>query len=512
MKKIIHSFKYFKNLIFNKKYRVYWIITIVIIGIIWFVFFRNGDKTETLVVHPGEFLQQVAVSGKIIATEMVDLSFEQSGQVKGVYVKEGDSIKHGQLLSSQDISQLNAQLAETRAGIQLQEARRDQLLAGKSPEDISVAENEVISAKQDLNDAYENSLVILDDAYTAISTSNNTITYIRNTYFSAFDQIGIKVQESRLKIQNYLSDSKNYVDKAKLNPDDSNILQAINKMISALNGVYEQLGIIRAQCEEGTYYLTVSSTDKTSLDTRKTEINIALTDVKSSSQDISGYKIALQQEQNELAALVAMPRQADINVYQAQIEQAKASEQNILAQLRKRQIYSPINGLVAKVNAKLGSIFAANDSAISIISSDPLLIESYMPEIYIPLVRVGNLATITLDAYGTEVFFEAEIISIDPTETLRDGVSTYRSKLQFITKDDRIRSGMTSNVIVTTEKKENVISVPRGIVISRAGKKFIKVQVGKEVIEKEVKTGIVSSLGNIEISSGLQDGDMVIIK
>ena len=70
---------------------------------------------------------------------------------------------------------------------------------------------------------------------------------------------------------------------------------------------------------------------------------------------------------------------------------------------------------------------------------------------------------------------------------------------------------MTANVLITTEKKVNVIAIPQGIVITRDGRKFVSVKAGSDAVEREVVTGIVSSLGQIEIISGLTDGDRVIL-
>ena len=95
---------------------------------------------------------------------------------------------------------------------------------------------------------------------------------------------------------------------------------------------------------------------------------------------------------------------------------------------------------------------------------------------------------------------------------MRDGVSTYRAILQFTDRDERIRSGMTANVRILTEKKENVISIPRRIVVERDGKKYVSVQTGEdEIVEKEVTTGSVSSSGAIEILTGLNEGDIVVL-
>lgn len=498
--------------IFNRKYKLQWILATGIILIVGFIFFRGDQEPTTLLLRLGDFVQEVSVSGKIIATEDIDLSFEQSGQVRGVYVREGDVVKAGSLLVNQDTLQLEAQLAEMRAGINLQKAKLSQLLAGAEPEDIRVSENEVTLATQNVSNAYDDALTVLDDVYTTMYNVQTTIVTIQNTYFSTADQQGVKVQESKGKIKDNVTNAKNYLTTAKGNPSHKNVDETLSHFITYLNTIYTHLAIIREQCDEGIYYALVPTANKSSLDTQKTNINAALNDIKSSQQDIANYKIDLEQALNELALKKAPPREADIAVFEAQIDQAKASEKNILAQLRKRQIFAPINGLVAKVNVKLGSVSSTSEPAVSIISQDPYLIESYVPEIYIPLVKIGDEAKITLDAYTEGTSFLAKVVSIDPAETIKDGVATYRTKLKFDGKDERVRSGMTANVVITTEKKSNVLSVPQGIVIDKEGKKVIKVREGKEVIEREVTTGLFSSSGQVEILSGLKEGEVVIVQ
>ena len=143
------------------------------VGIIGYFLFKNGNGQEqTLIVHPGDFVQQVSVSGKVVAAESLDLSFEQTGRVTGVWVKVGDKVFAWQILAGQDTAQVEAQLAEARAGVDAQKAKLEQLLAGASPEDITVAETAanaettLANAEKSLDDARQNLMDKLQDAYT----------------------------------------------------------------------------------------------------------------------------------------------------------------------------------------------------------------------------------------------------------------------------------------------------------------------------------------------------------
>ena len=68
---------------------------------------------------------------------------------------------------------------------------------------------------------------------------------------------------------------------------------------------------------------------------------------------------------------------------------------------------------------------------------------------------------------------------------------------------------MTANVIITTDVRDGVIGIPQGAVEARDSKKYVRVMSGEEVVEREVMTGSGSNLGNVEIFSGLSEGEQI---
>src|SRR6185436_17088777 len=115
----------------------------------------------------GEFVNQISVSGKVKAAQNVDLSFASAGIVRAVYVKVGDKVPAGKLIASQDTADLYAQASQMQAGIDLQQAKLNQLLAGALPQDIKTKEDAVISAKADLQNAYVSAQVALNVSHNA---------------------------------------------------------------------------------------------------------------------------------------------------------------------------------------------------------------------------------------------------------------------------------------------------------------------------------------------------------
>jgi hypothetical protein len=57
------------------------------------------------------------------------------------------------------------------------------------------------------------------------------------------------------------------------------------------------------------------------------------------------------------------------------------------------------------------------------------------------------------------------VTSIDPAETIVDGVSVYEASVYFNEQDPKIKSGMTASVNIFSGSKENVL---------RIGKQFIE--------------------------------------
>ena len=163
------------------------------------------------------------------------------------------------------------------------------------------------------------------------------------------------------------------------------------------------------------------------------------------------------------------------------------------------------------MDAKVGEIVSPNISLITMMGNGTFQIESYVPEVNIAKIKLGFDAIVTLDAYGSDVFFNAKVVEINPAETIRDGVSTYKIKLQFNDNDDRIKSGMTANVAIVTFSKSNVIVLPGGVVFKKSGEKFLQIKKDKNIIDVPIVVGEESSLGQVEIVSGVKEGDQVIL-
>jgi len=312
---------------FLKRKRNIWIIAILVVVIIagYFIFGKknNAGSIQTGFAAKQNLEATVLATGQVVSGTDLDLSFQGSGITRRVLVKEGDKVIQGQLLAALDQSSALAALTTVKGALAQAQANYDKLLAGATQQNIQVYKDSALVAEQDLKTANNSSLNYLNDAYTKIYNAYTTATTIQNTYFSTSDQQGIKVQDSRNNVNANLQNVKIYLDAAQKSMSQGDIDAAIFQTVFSLNKVYNDINIIRAQCDEGIYYSTVTSADKTLLDTQKGYINTALTNVTTSSQSIASYKIAVQKAEDQLSVTTAPPTQADIDLYKAQILSAQ---------------------------------------------------------------------------------------------------------------------------------------------------------------------------------------------
>ena len=244
-------------------------------------------------------------------------------------------------------------------------------------------------------------------------------------------------------------------------------------------------------------------------------INTAIVNVDTQINTIASQKIVVATSQNELNLTLAGSILEDIAAQQASVRQAQANAQNIQAQIDKTIVRSPIRGVVSKNDAVVGEIVGADQNIVSVISNNQFEVDTNVAEVDIASVKVDDSAKITLDAYSGDVVFSAKVISIDPGETIIDGVATYKTTLQFTNEDTRIKSGMTANIDILADKRENVLILPqRAVTTDNNGKKMVQLiyDVENHTKDVEVQIGLKGSDGNVEIISGLKEGDKVLVQ
>ncbi|KKP33044.1 MAG: hypothetical protein A2312_01295 [Candidatus Staskawiczbacteria bacterium RIFOXYB2_FULL_32_9] len=509
----IHIPKFLKK--WSKKKIIWTIIILLTIGFFAWLFFGRGkdlSSIQTTKATLQNLEQTVLTTGQVVSGISLNLSFQGSGIIKQVLVKEGNKVYSGQTLAVLDQASALANLTIAQGSFAQAKANYEKLLAGSTPEDIKVVEDSVTSAKQDLDNAYQDALTYLDDTYIKIYNSYKVAESMQNDYFYASDQQGIKARDAKNKILENVTNVKSYLDKAKVNQNNSDIDIALSKTAISLDNVSYSLKIIRDMCDDGIYYSTISSTDKASLDTQKGYINTATTNISNSQQTISSYKIALTKAQNQLTLKRASARQEDIDLYKAQMLSAEGQVASAKANLNNTILTSPISGTITLVDTKIGQLATASIKVMVLQDISSLHTESDVSEANIASLKLGQTIDYTFDALGPDKHFTGTILTIDPASTVISGVVNYKIKGSLENIPD-IKPGMTANMTILVAKKDNVLAIPYSAVINKNKKQYTRIitdEKTKTFKEVEVQTGMQADGGLIEITSGISEGQEVV--
>ena len=517
---------------------------------------KNTVAYTTENVTRGTLKQTVDTTGNVESTEDIELNFLGSGKIASLLVKKGDKVKSGEALAYLENSKVRSQVTEAEARLDQAMADYDRLISGTSSQEIAIYENTIDRRREDLSSSEKNLASLLEteetDLYNLkqnmIITIHNESSDIKNALNQIEDilddndakkTLSAKNSSYLIKVQSNYNLSKDLYDdlvseEQFLNggASNENVFRITSIATQTLEKTFEtvldMLDVLNAsipsanfsQTDIDTYetsvkaHQTTISASKTSLQTAKStwENKIAYySDQKITAQNnISQAKNILQISISELNLKKIPPRDFEIASAKAQIKQANSGLQLALAQLSDYKISAPVDGTITETYYQKGEQTSLGQPVIKMIGESKLQIEIDIPESDIAKLQLGQTVEITFDAFGEDDIFEGSLIAIDPAETVIQDVVYYQAKIQITTPTDDIKPGMTANVIICTNKKDDTLYVPSRAVDTRDDKKIVKIlNDDQTVTEKEVTTGLKGDLG-IEIISGLEVDEKVI--
>lgn len=513
-----------------------------IFAVYQFFFAKKPETFNYEEVKKTDISQEVSVSGKVKMGEDLGLNFNTSGKLEKIYAKVGDEVEEGQKLAELDSSQLSIQLQSADAQLKTAKVSREKLLTGAGQQDIALAQTALQNAQSSYQSAQRSYADVGNLADTTLDnlykSSLGSLTGLNLEIYNAlnFLQGNIYASDSRdlpearaeiEKINQAYRDGENYLAQARASNTAANIDLAVEKTKKALEAARDSSSKIRNLWEIRS---SATAAQKASLDTYQGSLNASLSGAVSIQNNIALAKTTNQSNvntawsavvaaqgqmavaQENLNKLLASPRQEDIDLAEAQVAQAQAQANLLSHQISESILKAPIKGKIAQINKKEGEQVqnaAVGQDFIVLIPKEPFQAEINIPEVDIGQVNLEDYCRIDLDAFIDEQF-SGKVIKIDPAETIIAGVVYYKTTISLNSDDQKIRPGMTANVIVVTESKKSVLTIPQRAIFEKEGKKFVRIIEGENLKEIEVQTGLKGVQGEVEIISGLKEGDKVV--
>jgi HlyD family secretion protein len=170
---------------------------------------------------------------------------------------------------------------------------------------------------------------------------------------------------------------------------------------------------------------------------------------------------------------------AILDMRRQELVESEAYLKRVKEDLKRTRIISPIDGIVAKLDAKLGEVVVTgtmNNPGTTIMTISDLSkmqVRARVDEVDVPLVKPGQKARVYLQA-DQQTPVPAKIVRVASKSTKQVGrdVVTFETLLEVISTDTRIRPGMTANVEVEVAKQADAITIPVEAIVHRMRKEL----------------------------------------
>lgn len=173
--------------------------------------------------------------------------------------------------------------------------------------------------------------------------------------------------------------------------------------------------------------------------------------------------VASQQAALKSAQAQAAVGQAQIASANAAVRQREALVAQAKIDIERTEIRSPVSGVVIKRSVELGQTVAASLQApeLFVIAQNlqDMQVQVAIDEADISRVKIDQKASFTVDAFAGRQF-EGTVSQVRKAATNTQNVITYTVVVSFSNAESRLLPGMTANVKLVTDARDNVLKVP----------------------------------------------------
>ena len=495
------------------------LIVALIAGGAYYFSHQSTPSYQFITVTRGSIAEKVSVTGNVSPTQSVSLGFGNGGTIAHVYSAIGKIVRKGDVLAELNTNDLYAQLQQARANMSTQQAKLEGLKAGARPEDVAASQAAVDKAHQDLLNMYAG---IIDTSLDSYSKANDAVRVQLDPFFTNADssQPQLTYITSNSQFENDARAQRLSVTAAlnkwqtQLSADDGSINSRdvlLNNGLTYLSTVRQLLNSVSKTLDSAPVLTPATlATYKASVTGALTEVNTASKNLNTINQNVASQKVLISQLQAQLDLKKAGTSAEDIDAQQAQVQSAQAAVQSAEAKLQNSQIVAPITGVITQFDAKLGQLTTSGTTLISIISDATFEVDAVISETDIGKIALNNKVVMTLDAFPNESF-SGTVFYVDPGQTSSQGVVGYKIKISFDNNDPRIKSGLTCNAAIETRRKENALIVPQYAILQNDQGTFVEtLEQGNVIKQIPVTLGLEDQSGNVEIVSGVTEGEQVL--
>ncbi len=359
---------------------------------------------QVTLLRVGEFRKDratVTADGTVEALDQADLRSQVSAPVARIYVGIGDTVRRGQALVALENADLIAQRDQAIAGVHAQEARLNEMKKGARDEALSIKRTQIEKAKYDIEDAYRNAGLTLNDAYAKgdqvvrtmldplfadDETQFPRLSFQVSASYSTFD-----IEQARRANRDLLNQWKEEL--IPLQAQASTVLydRALARAKLHLQQI-QHLTDLAMEAVLASMFVPAATVDgyTASIAGARASLNAAAASVNGQVQAIASLKVALELAEKDYALSATGATAEQVAIQKAMVEQARASVAAVQAMLAKTTIRAPFAGTVASLPVHTGELVSPGELVASVVNNKGLQIRSAISE--------RDLAYLAIDA------------------------------------------------------------------------------------------------------------------
>ena len=174
--------------------------------------------------------------------------------------------------------------------------------------------------------------------------------------------------------------------------------------------------------------------------------------------------------------------------------------------LSKMTLRAPFAGQVGLREVRVGDYVSAGQDLVTLVRIDPIEVDFSVPETELQRLRPGQRLQLQVDAFPGETF-GGEVVAIDPVIDVDSRSVQVRARIA--NPDGRLRPGQFARLQLQARDDVTALLIPEQALMQQGEERFVYTVVDGKAKRVVVGTG-VRVPGMVEITSGLQPGDVVI--
>ena len=176
--------------------------------------------------------------------------------------------------------------------------------------------------------------------------------------------------------------------------------------------------------------------------------------------------------------------------------------------LRESRIVSPIDGIITARHIDEGNLINTGDRIVTVAKLNTVKVVVAAAERYSSVICAGMPARVRVDAFGERVF-ETEVYSVYPA--LDEQTHTVQIEVRINNEELLLKPGMFARVTLITQRRDNVVVVPRDVILGgKVDEPYVYVVENDVASKRLVKMGITQG-DMCKITEGLRTGERLVV-